>query len=118
MRGSGDDDGDAEPDDLNMLSAFLHVFADSLRSFTTLIEALLIGVWDFDGRETDAGASLFVSATSAPVHRTCQTHFGSSTAMLNALLVASSLRCGDGLQRMASAVCQSTAPRKVTRNVQ
>ena len=84
MRGSGDDDGDAEPDDLNMLSAFLHVFADSLRSFTTLIEALLIGVWDFDGRETDAWASLFVSATSAPVHRTCQTHFGSSTAMLNA----------------------------------
>eukprot|EP01052_Picozoa_sp_SAG31_P025201 SAG31_NODE_2196_length_6219_cov_1.796569_2_plen_417_part_00 len=48
---------------LNMMSAFLHVFADSLRSFTTLLEAALIGLGGFNGRETDAYASLFVSAT-------------------------------------------------------
>lgn len=32
--------GEGEPGDLNMMSAFLHVFADSLRSFTTLVEVL------------------------------------------------------------------------------
>eukprot|EP01051_Picozoa_sp_SAG22_P018940 SAG22_NODE_3342_length_1768_cov_2.124026_1_plen_453_part_10 len=54
----------AEPaEDLNMMSAFLHVFADSLRSFTTLVEAALIGIWGFEGRETDGFASLFVSGT-------------------------------------------------------
>eukprot|EP01050_Picozoa_sp_SAG11_P001117 SAG11_NODE_46_length_20454_cov_11.499386_10_plen_101_part_00 len=58
---------------LNMMSAFLHVFADSLRSFTTLLEAALIGIWGYDGRRTDAYASLFVSTTSARVVPRIQT---------------------------------------------
>ena len=55
--------GSANSSQLNMCSAFLHVLADCLRSATTLCEAILIGVYDFDSERTDAIASLVVSAT-------------------------------------------------------
>ena len=55
--------GSASSSQLNMCSAFLHVLADCLRSATTLCEAILIGVYDFDSERTDAIASLVVSAT-------------------------------------------------------
>jgi len=50
-----------ESAELNMNSAFLHVFSDSLRSTTTLAESILIWFFDFNGSKTDAWASLVVS---------------------------------------------------------
>jgi len=50
-----------ETEELNMNSALLHVFSDSLRSTTTLLESLLIWIWNFNGADTDAWASLIVS---------------------------------------------------------
>merc|ERR1740129_730188 len=50
-----------ETEELNMNTALLHVFSDSLRSTTTLLESLLIWIWGFDGANTDAWASLIVS---------------------------------------------------------
>jgi len=46
---------------VNMLAAFLHVGADFVRSFVTLIESLLIISFRFNGTITDAWACIFVS---------------------------------------------------------
>jgi len=48
--------------DLNIYSAGLHVFADLMRSITTLLESILIWVYDFDSELIDAWAALIVSA--------------------------------------------------------
>jgi Co/Zn/Cd efflux system component len=47
----------------NMMSALLHVGADFARSITTLVEALLIIYFKFDGVKTDAWACLLVSGS-------------------------------------------------------
>lgn len=59
-----DDDGAAEDkgDAVNMRSALAHVVADSCRSVSTAIAALLIIHLDFDPRTTDAKCSLVVAA--------------------------------------------------------
>jgi len=48
--------------DLNLYSAGLHVFADLMRSITTLIESLLIWCFNSESTMTDAWAALIVSA--------------------------------------------------------
>lgn len=50
-----------EAADLNLYSAGMHVFADCLRSGTTLVESILIWFWKFDGARTDAISALAVS---------------------------------------------------------
>jgi len=47
--------------EVNMCSALLHVGADTVRSTTTLAESILIMHFQFDGRATDAWASIIVS---------------------------------------------------------
>lgn len=48
---------------VNMLAAFLHVGADFVRSFVTLIESILIIGFGFNGTSTDAWACVFVSVS-------------------------------------------------------
>jgi len=48
--------------DLNLLSAILHVFADLMRSLTTLVESVLIWCFDYDSSLVDAWAALIVCA--------------------------------------------------------
>jgi len=48
---------------VNMKAAFLNLGADFVRSFVTLIEAILIIAFDFNGPITDAWACCFVSGT-------------------------------------------------------
>jgi len=48
--------------DLNLTSAAMHVFADCMRSATTLVESILIWFFKFNGARTDAIAALAVSA--------------------------------------------------------
>ena len=47
--------------EVNMCSALLHVGADTVRSTTTLAESILIVQFQWDGRSTDAWASIIVS---------------------------------------------------------
>lgn len=45
---------------INMISALLHVVSDSMRSLTTLLEAILIKYFGTNGEKTDAGAAVIV----------------------------------------------------------
>lgn len=53
--------------DLNLCSAFAHVLADTLRTFTVMACALLVSVGGFDASATDAVGSLVVCAVIAVV---------------------------------------------------
>lgn len=46
---------------LNMKSALLHVFSDTLRSITTLVESIVIWQFEQEGGKIDAWASIIVS---------------------------------------------------------
>ena len=55
------DDAARADSKLNMASALLHVGSDSLRSMTTLVEAILLWTTNYNGTFIDAWASLIVS---------------------------------------------------------
>jgi Co/Zn/Cd efflux system component len=65
--------GDMDPETLNMGSAFMHVFSDSLRSITTLVESVLIFSFPevssatFDAWATLVVAGLVLVATVPPL---------------------------------------------------
>eukprot|EP01061_Rhynchopus_euleeides_P034393 TRINITY_DN5819_c0_g1_i1.p1 TRINITY_DN5819_c0_g1~~TRINITY_DN5819_c0_g1_i1.p1 ORF type:complete len:312 (+),score=128.91 TRINITY_DN5819_c0_g1_i1:188-1123(+) len=64
IKKEGDDDVKAENSDVsNLCSAFMHISADLLRSFTTFTESILIWAYGINGDAADAYATVIVLAT-------------------------------------------------------
>ena len=53
----------ATSEEANLCSAFMHISADLLRSFTTLTESILIWAYGINGDQADAYATVIVLAT-------------------------------------------------------
>merc|ERR1711990_1220091 len=53
----------ANPDDLNLKSAFAHVGADTLRTISELVAAFIIEVLGADAVATDAATSILINIT-------------------------------------------------------